>query len=65
MNQERIKCPTCGEKIRDGEVIRGIRVLRLADAATGQWEGKCSNCKTWVPLPLVSGGRSPEVELTR
>jgi hypothetical protein len=48
-----VRCPVCRSKLFDGEVIKGVTVIRvLKDSA----EGKCKQCKGWVGLPVSYSG---------
>jgi hypothetical protein len=45
-----VQCPGCKTKLFDGEVFKGISVMRIVDAGIA---GMCKRCKHWVVLPLV------------
>jgi|GEM_PF-2752414 len=45
-----VRCPVCRSKLFDGEVIKGVSVIRVLPQAA---EGKCKQCKGWVGLPVA------------
>lgn len=45
-----VQCPGCNARLFDGEVVKGISVLKVVETGS---EGMCKRCKTWVPLPFV------------
>lgn len=49
-----VQCPSCKTKLFDGEVVKGISVLKVASSGC---EGLCKRCKTWVILPLLYSGK--------
>lgn len=49
-----VQCPGCKTKLFDGEVVKGISVLKVASSGC---EGLCKRCKTWVSLPLIYSGK--------
>jgi len=46
-----LSCPTCKSKIFDGEVIKGVSIMKMR--ADGGFSGLCKCCKNWVKLPVV------------
>jgi len=46
-----LNCPTCKAKLFDGDVIKGVSVLKLCE--DGSFSGMCKRCKSWVRLPLI------------
>lgn len=48
-----VRCPTCRSKLFDGQVIKGVTVIRVWQDSV---EGKCKQCKGWVGLPVSYSG---------
>lgn len=46
-----VRCPTCRSKLFDGQVIKGVTVIRVWQSSAA--EAKCKQCKEWVTVPLT------------
>jgi hypothetical protein len=45
-----VQCPGCKAKLFDGEIMKGISILKVVRDGCN---GLCKRCKTWVPLPFA------------
>ncbi len=50
MNEKKITRCSCGRELFNGQVLKGITVIRVKE--NGGCEAKCKFCKAWATVPL-------------